>query len=325
MTWWPEERTLEQLTTLRVTDPAAITRAAAARERREALAPLGRLNVLAADHPARGVTSVRNDRMRMADRADFLRRVVRVLDSPEVDGVMATMDVLEELLLLDHIRRDMGWKPLLDGRIVVASANRGGIQGSAWELIDPVTGPGPETCAEYGFDGIKLLLRFDESDPASLDTMMWCAEAIRGANALELPVFLEPLAVRPADDGLVLSDDPAELARLVGIATALGDSSRNLWLKLPYVPDFAMVAGATTCPILLLGGPASGNPADFVANLGDAMTHHNVRGVMLGRNVLYPGSLDPEVVAAVVGNVIHGHQDAAAAATSLAHSEGDAT
>jgi ADP-specific Phosphofructokinase/Glucokinase conserved region len=43
------------------------------------------------------------------------------------------------------------------------------------------------------------------------------------------------------------------LASLVGVAAALGGSSRHTWLKLPYCEDFAVVAGASSFPILMLG------------------------------------------------------------------------
>jgi hypothetical protein len=276
------------------------------RKRRGHLAPTGKLNVLAADHPARGVVAVGDDALRMADRHDFLRRIVRVLSARNVDGVMASMDVLEELLLLDYIGQKEGRPSFLDERLLIVSTNRGGISGTSWELADPVTGGAADTCATFALDGAKLLWRFDEEDPSSLETMVWCADAIRDMNELGLPTFLEPLPATRTADGVSVRRDASAIARLTGIATALGDSSRNVWLKLPYCADFATVCNATTCPILLLGGPASGRPEGFVSELADALeAGGNVRGVMLGRNVLYPGRLDPQAVAEIVGGVIH--------------------
>ena len=124
------------LTDARVTDPDFAFRAALARKRRHRLAPAGRLNILAADHPARRVTGVGANPLAMADRRDYLARVLRVLMSEDVDGVMATMDVLEDLLALDGLARDAGGPPLLDQKLLIASLNRGGLAGACWELDD---------------------------------------------------------------------------------------------------------------------------------------------------------------------------------------------
>lgn len=303
---WPDEETLWKLTDLRIRTPELVVDLSRKRKRRGHIAPLGRLNILAADHPARAVTAVGSDATAMADRHDFLRRIVRVLGSRNVDGVMASMDILEELLLLDYMAQKAGEQPFLEGRALIVSLNRGGLHGSSWELSDPVTGGAADACETFALDGAKILWRVDYSDSASLDTMVWVAEAIRELNALGLPTFLEPLVVRQSKQGVEVMREAAPLAKLVGVATALGDSSRNLWLKLPYCADFATVCRATTCPIVLLGGPASDRPEGFVSELADALeTAPNVRGVMLGRNVLYPGKLDPRSVAETVGGVIH--------------------
>ena len=159
---------LARLTETRVSDPDFAWRAARVRTRRERLAPSGKLNILAADHPARNVTKVGADPLAMADRRDYLARILRVLSSERVDGIMATMDILEDLLTIDGLLRDAGAPVLLDGRVLIGSVNRGGLAGSAWELDDPATGVTPATCCEWRLDGAKLLLRVDPSEPASL-------------------------------------------------------------------------------------------------------------------------------------------------------------
>jgi len=76
---------LALITETRVDDPEFAWRGAQARQQRPSIAPKGRLNLLAADHPARNVTRVGDDPLAMADRRDYLARVVRVLQSAEVD------------------------------------------------------------------------------------------------------------------------------------------------------------------------------------------------------------------------------------------------
>jgi len=297
---------MARLTATRIADPEYAFRAAQQRQRRDLLAPSGRLNILAADHPARGVIKVGNDPLAMADRRDYLARILRVLSEPGVDGVMATMDILEELLILDGILRDNGSASPLSQKLLIGSLNRGGLAGSAWELDDPVTGPSPATCAAWRLDGAKLLLRIAPEAPDSLKTMLASAHAICECNALRLPMFLEPLPVARSDSGWSVKKDPQSLARIAGVASALGDSSRYLWLKLPYCAGFETVARSTSLPILLLGGESAGNPAPFLTELASALrSGSNVRGALVGRNVLYPGDGDPLAMAHAVSGVVH--------------------
>ena len=116
---------MARLTDTRVQDPEFSWRSAQARVRRTKLAPSGKLNILAADHPARRVTKVGNDPLAMANRHDFLARILRVLMNRRVDGIMATMDILEDLLSIDGFLRDAGGAPLLDDKVLIGSLNRG--------------------------------------------------------------------------------------------------------------------------------------------------------------------------------------------------------
>jgi len=297
---------IARLTTARVNDPEFPWRAASVRIRRPQLAPTGKLNILAADHPARHVTKVGDDALAMADRRDYLARILRVLSSARVDGVMATMDILEDLLSIDGFLRAAAAAPLLDSKLLIASLNRGGLAGSSWEMDDPMTGPSPAVCHSWRLDGAKVLLRVDEKEPASLKTMLACVEVINQSNALRLPVFLEPLPVTRTEKGYAVVKTREALARLAGVASALGDSSRYLWLKLPYCDGYQTVARSTTLPILLLGGESAGDPAPFLRQLEAALrAGPNVRGALVGRNVLYPGAEDPLAMAEAAGGIVH--------------------
>ncbi|MGI9165879.1 MAG: Cgl0159 family (beta/alpha)8-fold protein [Pyrinomonadaceae bacterium] len=297
---------LARITAVRVTDPQCSVRAAKARKRRSNLTLDGKLNILAADHPARRVTKVGDDALKMADRHGYLARIVRVLQSDLVDGVMATMDVLEDLLILHHLILEAGGPAFLDDKLLIASLNRGGLAGTSWEMDDPVTGPSPATCAALKLDGAKLLLRICDEDPNSLNTMLYCARAITEMNGLGLPTFLEPLPVSKTDSGYRVVKTAEALAKIVGVASALGDTSRFLWLKLPYCENYEAVACATTLPILLLGGESVGDATPLLREISAGLSAgSNVRGALVGRNVLYPGAEDPLVVAQAAGSIIH--------------------
>jgi len=297
---------MARLTDIRVTDPDRAFEIAKARKRRPKLTTDGKLNILAADHPARRVTSVGDDALGMADRQDYLARIVRVLASKSVDGVMATMDILEDLLVVDDLTREPGHPGLLEERLMIASLNRGGLAGSSWEMDDSMTGPTPATCAAWNLDGAKVLMRICDSEPESLKTVLASARAINESNALGLPTFLEPLPVAKTEKGYKVIKTAEALAKIVGVASALGESSRYLWLKLPYCERYEVVARSTTLPILLLGGESAGDPTVFLREVAEGLAAGaNVRGALVGRNVLYPGDEDPLVVAEAVGGIIH--------------------
>jgi len=300
------EAVTARLTDRRVSHPECAWQIAQSRHRREQLAPDGKLNILAADHPARRVTKVGDDALAMTDRRDYLARILRVLMGDKVNGLMATMDILEDLLAIDGLRQEAGGDPLLNNKLLIASLNRGGLAGASWEMDDPITGPSPAACQSWRLDGVKLLLRVADSEPGSLQTMLACAQAITESNAVHLPVFLEPLPVVKTDKGYAVVKTSEALARIAGVASALGDSSRYLWLKLPHCDGYATVARATTLPILLLGGESAGSPAPFLGQLASALAAgSNVRGALVGRNVLYPGDEDPLAVAAAAGGIVH--------------------
>src|SRR6185295_7401905 len=107
----------------RAADPGAVAKAYAARRRPgRILNDRGTLFLVAADHPARGALASGPDATAMADRRSLLARLVEALAHPDVDGVLGTPDVVEELLLLGS----------LEDKVVIGSMNRGGLDGATW-------------------------------------------------------------------------------------------------------------------------------------------------------------------------------------------------
>jgi hypothetical protein len=261
---------------------------------------------VAADHPGRGVTKIRDDQLAMGDRYQLIARVRRLLEDPNLDGILATSDLLEELLILSHLERRRKGEGFLDGRVLVGSMNRGGLSGTAFEMDDTFTGISAERLAELRCDGGKMLYRLDPEDPASGHTIEACANAINSLRRHRLAAFVEALEVKHGTDGYHTIQDSAALIRHCGIAAALGDSSAHLWLKLPYSEDFGRVCRATTLPILLLGGPARESPIetlrDFVAGLSSSP---RVRGAVIGRNLLFPLDQDPLPMCRALTAMIH--------------------
>ncbi|HEY6282449.1 MAG TPA: hypothetical protein VIW22_00820, partial [Nitrososphaerales archaeon] len=222
------------MTDLRVKDPGLPSRLAKKRVRRTTLAKDGKLTLLAVDHTARMVTSIGDDLLRMADRRDLLARTLRVIACSNFDGLLGSPDVIDDLFLLQR----QALKKFLDRKVLIGSANRGGLSGATFEMNDTVTGYDPKGIASMGLDGGKFLLRVDPEDEASLKTLKYCVAFLRECQELGIPVFLEALPVARRDGRLTVVRDASTLAKLVGVATALGSSSSGVWLKLPYVEDF---------------------------------------------------------------------------------------
>ncbi|MFF4710160.1 deoxyribose-phosphate aldolase [Streptomyces eurythermus] len=279
---------------IRTRHPEAIAEAAARRARRPLLDDSGRLVIVAADHPARGSLGVGDRRLAMANRADLLSRLCLALSRPGVDGVLATADILDDLLLLGA----------LEHKVVLGSMNRGGLHGASFELDDRFTGHRPEDIERLGFDAGKLLLRVDYADPGSLATLETAARVIDAMAARRLPVFVEPFISRRGPGGELVNDLSAEaVTRAIAIASGLGGSSAYTWLKVPVTEnpdDMARVMQTSTLPAVLLGGDIGDSPADRAAAYDrwrDALRLPTVRGLVAGRSLLYPA--DGDVAAAV--------------------------
>ncbi|WP_086821794.1 aldolase [Allokutzneria sp. NRRL B-24872] len=266
----------------RAFEPGAIASAYAARRRRPLLGPSGTLFLVAADHPARGALGAAGDPTAMADRRSLLERLLIALENPAVDGVLGTPDIIEELLLLHG----------LHDKVVIGSMNRGGLAGADWEIDDRFTAYSAESIVDYRLDGGKMLLRLVNSDAGTAPTLHACAEAVSSLASAGVMAMVEPLPYERRDGSLVLQDDAASLARAVTVASGIGRTSAHTWLKLPAPADPSAVLGATTLPSLVLGGP------DADTSLWDkTLRHPVVRGLVVGRTLLYPP--DGDVAAAV--------------------------
>ncbi len=274
----------QQLLSTRTLRPDAIALAYAQRSRRPALlSEQGTLFLVAADHPARGALRAGNDAMAMADRRSLLDRLVTALAHPDVDGVLGSPDVVEELLLLGA----------LEGKVVFGSMNRGGLDGATFTMDDRFTGYDAASISSCRLEGGKMLLRIDNQDAGTVRTLHACAQAVTELAERNLVAMVEPLPYRRNAEGtLVLQQDAPSLARAVTVASALGTTSAYTWLKMPACDDPDVVYGATTLPCVVLGGVPGPDLAEQVASWGKTLRQPVVRGLVIGRTVLYPDGGD---------------------------------
>ena len=279
--------TIAELTEVRMSDPARVGRLLTSRAR-PGLPDDGRLMIIACDHPARGSLSALGRSTAMADRNELLARLVTALSRPGVDGVLATADIIEDLLLLGACR----------DKIIFGSMNRGGLAGSTFEADDRMTGYDPRGIIDGGLDGGKMLLRIALEDHGTVDTLQSCAAAVNELNRAGRIALLEPFLSRRSADGRLINDlSPEAVITSIAIAQGLGASSAYSWLKLPVTDRMEEVAAATTLPSLLLGGDPVEDADATYAGWQAALALPPIRGLMVGRSLLYPR--DNDVASAV--------------------------
>ena len=277
---------IAELNEIRWTAPERLLEAV--RDRRRPDPTTGPLLIIAADHTARGVLGAGTRATAMADRGEMLRRVLEALRQPGVHGFLGTADVVEDLAVLGG----------LEGKYVFGSMNRGGVASSSFELDDRMTGYSPEGIAAAELDGGKMLLRIGPEDPATVRTLEACGTAVSALAAQQRIAMVEPFLTERTANGLRNDLSTQAVVRSIHIASGLGSTSAYTWLKIPATDDMRAVAAATTLPLLVLGGEvAEGNEERWA----DALAQPNVRGLVIGRSLLYPEDDD---VAGAVGRVV---------------------
>ncbi|MBX3087438.1 MAG: deoxyribose-phosphate aldolase [Cryobacterium sp.] len=285
----------ERLRQLRAEDPGRFASALSSRARRPLLSGDGKLFIVAADHPARGALGVGSQPMAMANRYELLERLAIALSRPGVDGVLATADILDDLAVLG----------LLEGKIAVGSINRGGLRGAAFELDDRVTAFGLESLKERGIDFAKVLLRIDLSDPGTLGTLEMTARAVDAAAALRMPIMIEPFMSHRVNGRVTNDLSPDKVIHSIAIASGLGSTSAWTWLKLPAVEEMDRVLNATTLPTLILGGDPSGSQEESYASWKKCLSLPGVRGLVIGRALLYPKDADVASAVDTAAALVH--------------------
>jgi DhnA family fructose-bisphosphate aldolase class Ia len=296
----------EKITDIRVDAPGIIEQVAKSRKRRQTLTYDGKLTILAADHPGRGVTALGDNPLRMGNRHEYMGRILRVLMGSDFDGFMSTPDMIEDLMIMDYLVQEAGGPSILDKKILVGCMQRGGVARVSGELDDRFGSYTAESILRFRLDGGKMMFRFVPDDERTLKTIDYCSRAITELNKYELVPFVEPLRMDYLDGKWIGKNTAEELVKLVGVIGALGDSSRNTWMKLPYCEDYLKVTLATAQPILMLGGASKEDPRQTYYNFAAGMaTRGNVRGALVGRNISFPGPEDPAAVAQAIYGIVH--------------------
>lgn len=256
----------------------------------------GRLMIVAADHPARGALAVGQNATAMSNRYELLERLAIAISRPGVDGILGTPDIIDDLALLG----------LLDDKIVVGSMNRGGLRGASFEMDDRYTAYDIDSIERDRLDFAKNLVRINLSDAGTADTLEATALAVSDAAEAGIPIMLEPFISEWKDGRIVNNLSTDQVILSVAIAQGLGNSSAQSWLKLPVVDDMERVMQSTTLPTLLLGGDPGDAKGDTFAKWSNALALPGVKGLVVGRSILYPAGDDVAATVDTAVSMVHG-------------------
>ena len=177
---------------------------------------------------------------------------------PGVDGVLGTPDILDDLLLLGA----------LEGKVVIGSMNRGGLQGASFELDDRFTAYDAAEIAAAASTAARCCTRIASTTPARWRRSRPARGPSPSSPSTGCMAMVEPF-ISTREGGRVVNQlDPDSTIKSVHIAAGLGASSAHTWLKLPVVDELERVMDATTLPTLLLGGDPQGDPQRHVRLVG---------------------------------------------------------
>lgn len=279
------DKQYNELIQARLKSPESFKKALVSRKRRKMVGKDGRLLIVAADHTARGIISAGSEKYIIANRRLLLDRLVRSLSNPNVDGVLASADIVEEL----------AWLGALESKLVFGTMNRGGYLGTTWGLDDPMTAYDADSIAELGLDAGKVLVRFEDTDIGVGRTIEYVVEAMRLLAEREIVCLVEPLPYKKDATGMPMLDKSTDrLDKIVSITAGFGSSASYTWLKLPSWTSHVTLRESTTLPILLLGGDPGENLDATFEEWRSALQIPNVIGLVAGRPLLYPFDNDVE-------------------------------
>jgi hypothetical protein len=290
------DKQYNELIQARLKSPESFKKALVNRKRRKLIGKDGRLLIVAADHTARGIISAGNEEYIIANRRLLLDRLLRSLSNPNVDGVLASADIVEEL----------AWLGALESKLVFGTMNRGGYLGTTWGLDDPMTAYDADSIAELGLDAGKVLVRFEDTDIGVGRTIEYVVEAMRLLTERKIVCLVEPLPYKKDANGMPMLDKSTDrLDKIVSITAGFGSSASYTWLKLPSWTNHVTLSESTTLPILLLGGDPGENLDATFEEWRGALQIPNVIGLVAGRPLLYPFDNDVEKSVDRAARLVH--------------------
>jgi class I fructose-bisphosphate aldolase len=164
--------------------------------------------------------------------------------------------------------------------------------------------------ARLGADAVKILMAWDVPSRERTATAQRIAAVTEEAARWEIPVMVEPVALRMprGEEALELEVDAARTAMEIGADI----------LKVPYTrPDvMRSLTAELGLPVLILGGPTVSTAADLVRMVDEAVGA-GASGIVIGRQVWQRQPAERLAVMKALVEVVHGRLPADQAAEGL--------
>jgi len=248
-----------RIVTHRVRRPNVVTARLQSRRRRDHPIPVdGQLVLIAGNQTVDPRTG------NVVDRRELLDRLVEALSVPDIDGVVASADLLEELTLLNVLERRLA--------ICSGPGEQQGVAGS--------------TIVQSNFDAAHIA--------TSGQRCVAISEQVSNLQASGVPALID--LVQGADAEVAEFDtDWRDWIGPFQAASRSVSTGAGVWFTLPSIVGMSTLAGQTAFPVLVRDTDIPIDPSAW-ATLFDRELPLTVRGMVIGVSGLFP--MDDSVASA---------------------------
>ncbi len=139
-----------------------------------------------------------------------------------------------------------------------------------------------EFAIKYGFDVVKVLLPWGESESVQMESVKTVVQLSNECDRWDMPLMVEPV-LWGKDIPTEKKNDPELIEHGARMALEIGADI----LKIPYTGDqkgFEDLLKRLKVPVFVLGGPKMESVKDIL-KVAEESTHAGAKGIVFGRNV----------------------------------------
>lgn len=271
-----------RIVTHRVRRPESLAERLTSRRRPMQPVPAdGQLVLLACNHRI----DPRSDTV--VDRRELLDRIIEALSIPEIDGVIASADLLEELTLLN----------VLEHRLAFCTASGDPYIGAVSGSPASCGGVSSATIVASCFDGAVLSRRWGDETTLRTSQPWSVAADVAEFAAHRLPTIVD-LTLRDPDGRDEFDTPWTDWIEPLHTTTSGLATGAGLWITVPAIDGLAHLAEATGFPVLIRDTDVPILPAAWGGFFGSELPL-TIRGMIPGVSALFP--LEGSVAEATAG------------------------
>jgi hypothetical protein len=269
--YWLNTASWSRIVTHRVGHPGTIADRLSSRRRLDDLVPIdGQLVLITCDQRTDPRTAL------PVERRELLDRIIEALSIPEVDGVIASADLLEELTLLN----------VLENRLAFCTA-------SGDPYVGAVNGPGSSgggvassTIVASHFDGAFLSQGWGAASSLHASQSWRVAADVAELGAHELPTIMDLCIADP--EGRSESDTKwSDWIEPLHATTSALAAGAGVWLTVPAITGLAHLAEVTGFPVLMRDTDVPIHPSAW-QSFFETDLPLTIRGMIPGVSALFP-------------------------------------